>query len=415
MIPCAIIESIFMILLGGTSMEKSTITEKIQELLDWNKQYPLVQVTSQSKDSLKNYCTSEKEYKDLLEKLKRMQKHYDYLRHRKWQGALTPEQEELCKEGNVRGVFGYPHKTQALSQKYRINPAKIDYILSKYGSMENYIAVYRADNLDKQDLDILGDNLVDLQIDINSGHLEPGLSRLAQIVLGSSPNHKGALRVFDSNKILEALSSLTDTEANIISFRFGLDDNISHTLDESGRNFGMSREKVRQLENKAIRRLRHPSRVKSFSVLYDDSLIEEQSISPEVKSKRDSILDRIYNSNIIFVPDSDFSLELDDITSSELRDMASELCAIQEKQHRESILEGEVPTDGSSIPDIEQLEDSPNPKPQTELEQLKLLRILESRKVALLKEEIVKSEERLNLYNKYLNQNTNENLGSRGE
>jgi RNA polymerase primary sigma factor len=42
--------------------------------------------------------------------------------------------------------------------------------------------------------------------------------------------------------------------------RFGLDDGVTHTLEEVGREFGVTRERIRQIEAKALRKLRHPSR-----------------------------------------------------------------------------------------------------------------------------------------------------------
>ncbi len=58
------------------------------------------------------------------------------------------------------------------------------------------------------------------------------------------------------------LATLTPREEQIIKLRYGLTDNIQHTLEEIGREFGITRERVRQIEIKAIRRLRHPSRIK---------------------------------------------------------------------------------------------------------------------------------------------------------
>ncbi len=56
-----------------------------------------------------------------------------------------------------------------------------------------------------------------------------------------------------------ALSALTSTERNVVAMRFGLVDGRYHTLEEAGRVLGMSRERVRQTEGKALRKLRHPT------------------------------------------------------------------------------------------------------------------------------------------------------------
>jgi len=58
----------------------------------------------------------------------------------------------------------------------------------------------------------------------------------------------------------EVLSSLSEREAKVLSLRFGLDGGQPRTLEEVGRVFGVTRERIRQIEAKALRKLRHPSR-----------------------------------------------------------------------------------------------------------------------------------------------------------
>lgn len=61
-------------------------------------------------------------------------------------------------------------------------------------------------------------------------------------------------------KIEEVLSTLSPREARILRLRFGLDNGHSLTLEEVGRRFGLSRERIRQIESRALKRLRHPCR-----------------------------------------------------------------------------------------------------------------------------------------------------------
>jgi RNA polymerase primary sigma factor len=65
----------------------------------------------------------------------------------------------------------------------------------------------------------------------------------------------------------DVLQALTEREAKVLRMRFGIDMNTDHTLEEVGRQFSVTRERIRQIEAKALRKLRHPSRseqLKSF-------------------------------------------------------------------------------------------------------------------------------------------------------
>ncbi len=66
----------------------------------------------------------------------------------------------------------------------------------------------------------------------------------------------------------EILDTLTDREADVLKMRFGMYDGRTHTLEEVGQIFGVTRERIRQIENKAIRKLRHPSRAKKIKDFY---------------------------------------------------------------------------------------------------------------------------------------------------
>lgn len=66
----------------------------------------------------------------------------------------------------------------------------------------------------------------------------------------------------------ECLSTLTEREADVIKMRFGLVDGKRHTLEEVGQYYKVTRERIRQIENKAIRKLRHPTRAKKLKGYY---------------------------------------------------------------------------------------------------------------------------------------------------
>ena len=67
----------------------------------------------------------------------------------------------------------------------------------------------------------------------------------------------------------EVLNTLTDREAKVLKLRFGLEDGKSRTLEEVGQRFEVTRERIRQIEAKALRKLRHPSRSKKVKDFLD--------------------------------------------------------------------------------------------------------------------------------------------------
>ena len=62
----------------------------------------------------------------------------------------------------------------------------------------------------------------------------------------------------------EVLKTLTSREEQVLRMRFGLTDGKAHTLEEVGKEFDVTRERIRQIESKALRKLRHPSRSKKL-------------------------------------------------------------------------------------------------------------------------------------------------------
>ena len=71
-------------------------------------------------------------------------------------------------------------------------------------------------------------------------------------------------------QLMEALSTLTEREQKVLRLRFGLDDGKPRTLEEVGREFDVTRERIRQIEAKALRKLRHPSRSKKLKDYLDE-------------------------------------------------------------------------------------------------------------------------------------------------
>ena len=78
-----------------------------------------------------------------------------------------------------------------------------------------------------------------------------------------APSDAAALQLL-REQVDDVLYTLSDREARVLQLRFGLEDGRSRTLEEVGRDFGVTRERIRQIEAKALRKLRHPSRSKKL-------------------------------------------------------------------------------------------------------------------------------------------------------
>ena len=66
------------------------------------------------------------------------------------------------------------------------------------------------------------------------------------------------------DKLTDVLSSLNERERKVLEMRFGLGDGYSRTLEEVGRQFQVTRERIRQIEAKALRKMRHPTRIRQL-------------------------------------------------------------------------------------------------------------------------------------------------------
>ncbi len=73
-------------------------------------------------------------------------------------------------------------------------------------------------------------------------------------------------------KIMDVLDSLTERERRVLSLRFGLQDGYSRTLEEVGRQFKVTRERIRQIEAKALRKMRHPTRIRQLHGFFEGEI-----------------------------------------------------------------------------------------------------------------------------------------------
>ena len=84
--------------------------------------------------------------------------------------------------------------------------------------------------------------------------------------------------IFLKKTIKELLKTLTPQESEVITLRFGLDDGRTRTLKEVGKELNVSQERIRQVEAKALRKLRHPSRSKKIEAFIHEERFVEKNI-----------------------------------------------------------------------------------------------------------------------------------------
>ena len=88
---------------------------------------------------------------------------------------------------------------------------------------------------------------------------ESELGQFIEDEISPAPDDRASHELLHED-VEEALETLSPRESRILRLRFGLHDGHSYTLEEVGRKFGLTRERVRQIEKHALRRLRHASR-----------------------------------------------------------------------------------------------------------------------------------------------------------
>lgn len=88
-------------------------------------------------------------------------------------------------------------------------------------------------------------------------------------------------------KITDVLDSLTERERRVLSLRFGLADGYSRTLEEVGRQFKVTRERIRQIEAKALRKMRHPTRIRQLHGFFEGDINLEKPGMDSIKREHE--------------------------------------------------------------------------------------------------------------------------------
>ncbi|KKU26541.1 MAG: RNA polymerase sigma factor [Candidatus Magasanikbacteria bacterium GW2011_GWA2_46_17] len=95
----------------------------------------------------------------------------------------------------------------------------------------------------------------------------PAEERMLRAIFGETspqtPESTPSPQRYSTKEVFEkTLGSLTERERRVLELRFGLGDGYSRTLEEVGKQFRVTRERIRQIEAKALRKMRHPTRIR---------------------------------------------------------------------------------------------------------------------------------------------------------
>ena len=196
---------------------------------------------------------------------------------------VTNDPKEIDDE---RGVILEERRTRR-NASWRVREKSFEYLFkgSKYATnsligSEESLKTFKPESLVRfyDDWYHPGNQAVLVVGDIDPDYVVAKLTEVySDIPLNENPRQKEAYFIPDNEarepaesatynmlrqQLNEVMSTLTPRECKVLRLRFGLEDGRPHTLEEVGKEFDVTRERVRQIESKALRKLRHPSRSK---------------------------------------------------------------------------------------------------------------------------------------------------------
>ncbi len=257
---------------------KSQILEKIEALTEWIEKYPKATIVPKvSEDVLRQYSKTEEEYKQILEEYEKMKRYYDYVKDRSRKNKLKSDEYSKCKEGNIGGVFGYPTKIEELAKQYGISEEKIRYIMTNYGTMDNFYKLFRKQEIKKEKDIILANSFIKNLVDVD-GNSNVGYDKLFKEITHRRENSCNELVLYSSEKIDECLKKIGEREGTVLIRRFFLpSNNKSRTLRSIAREMEVTVERIRQIEQRGLRRLKF--RRKEFS--YDLNKLKNSDLATD--------------------------------------------------------------------------------------------------------------------------------------
>ena len=268
----------------------STIDEKIDSLVEWRKRYPKIKMIPIATDEeLREYARTDEKFSQIQKEYEKMQRYYDYVRYRKYQGKLNEKQMEKCKEGEIGGVFGYSARIEKLSKKYGIKEKDIDYLLTKFGTLDNFYEMHNTEKIEGDMDKTLEERIIRNVVDID-GNSNIGYDNLYRDLFGIQRREKGVF-FYSSKGLQKALEELTEREKNIIESIYGLNEGKTPTTFKNvGREIGVTGGRVSEIVKHACRKLRHPvkrRKIETFSGIEDNECLTDKERQQIEEIKKD--------------------------------------------------------------------------------------------------------------------------------
>lgn len=298
---------------------------------------------------LREYAQTQEEYAALVAEYETLKKYYDYIRVRRSNGKLSEELCTRCKEGNVRGVFGYPTETGERTKAIGVTEEQMDRILSNYGTFENFVVLYRKGEVNREDIE-LAEYILKNVVDIDFSPLSSNYDALyCDIFL--IPSSSRNINLYSSKKLKEAIQTLTPQERRVIEERYSLSTGEklkigyegngvawrkTKTLGDISEELNVGRERIRQIEAKALRKLRHPSRKMTFQYYYE-GMAGMYCIGEAEIAATEELIARLYAENLLLRNQDAFVAASSNISAEVLE-------GIEELRYlNEAILESRIP------------------------------------------------------------------------
>lgn len=302
----------------------STLDEKIDAVVAWKEKYPKLsisraknkEISTKVKVQLEQIAVDEGiAYFEIEEKYRKIQGYYDYIKQRESKGKLSPEQVLKCKEGNLGGSFGFSTQKEKIAERLNIDVEYVDHIVTKYGSIDNFIKLYRDGKIEPESFGMDLNSVIENVVDVDNSKYSSNYIFFVDSVYRGIFDTPG-FHIISSKSIDEALNTLPEIEREILQLRYGLLDGKSMSLDTVKEHYAeknYTRERVRQKEAKAIRRLRHPTIFKEKIIpILIERLKDNIELTDEEREEVVQLENDMYDSNLLFrhksLEDTDFDL-----------------------------------------------------------------------------------------------------------